>query len=390
MRSDAIERVHRALEDIAAGKMVVLVDDESRENEGDLVMAADLATADAVNFMAKHGRGLICLTLESDRVEALGLPMMVDRNETKTGTAFTVSIEASTGVTTGISAADRAHTIRVAVAKGAKQGDVISPGHIFPLRSVEGGVLRRTGHTEGSVDLARMSGRSPAGVICEIMNDDGTMARMSDLERFCATHNLRLLSIADLIQYRLQTERLVRQVSDAEVSLGTSQLRWRARVFQALTSHSHDQMLALSLGEVDASPTLVRVQMGSVLGDVFSAQHDTRISASDAIRRIEAEGRGVVLFIPQRADLALDLSYYAIGVPRPRASELYSLNHEVVLRDIGFGSQVLQELGVRKMRVLTNRPSRIAAVDGFGLEVVEQVLLRSLDDGTLEAARTTH
>jgi 3,4-dihydroxy 2-butanone 4-phosphate synthase/GTP cyclohydrolase II len=390
MRSDAIERVHRALEDIAAGKMVVLVDDEGRENEGDLVMAADLVSAEAVNFMAKHGRGLICLTLESDQVEALGLPMMVDRNETKTGTAFTVSIEASSGVTTGISAADRAHTIRVAVTKGSKQGDVISPGHVFPLRSVDGGVLRRTGHTEGSVDLARMSGRGPSGVICEIMNDDGTMARMSDLERFCAIHNLRLLSIADLIQYRLQTERLVRQISDAEVQLGTSPQRWRARVFQAMTPHSHDQMLALSLGEVDASPTLVRVQMGSVLGDVFSAHHDTRISASDAIRRIEAEGRGVVLFIPQRADLALDLSYFGLGVPRPRAKDLYGVNHEVVLRDIGIGSQVLKELGVRKMRVLTNRPSRIAAVDGFELEVVEQVLLRALDDGMLETARTTH
>jgi 3,4-dihydroxy 2-butanone 4-phosphate synthase / GTP cyclohydrolase II len=389
MRSDGIERVHRALEDIAAGKMVVLVDDERRENEGDLVMAADLATPEAVNFMAKYGRGLICLSLESERVETLGLPMMVDRNETKTGTAFTVSIEARVGVTTGISAADRAHTIRVAVSKHARAGDVISPGHVFPLRSVEGGVLQRSGHTEGSVDLARMAGCGASGVICEIMNDDGTMARMEDLERFCAEHHLRLLSIADLIQYRLQTERLVRQVSEREVRLGPGQRLWRARVYQSITPHAQGQMLALSLGEIDASPTLVRVQMGSVLGDVFSAQSDTRITASDAVRRIDAEGKGVVLFIPQRADIATDLEHFAEGVERPK--DVLGLNHEIVLRDIGFGSQVLKDLGVRKMRVLTNRPSRIAAVDGFDLEVVEQVLLRGVEeDATPGALRTTH
>ena len=393
MRSDAIERVHRALEDIAAGKMVVLVDDEDRENEGDLVMAADLVTPESVNFMARFGRGLICLSLESDRVEALGLSMMVDKNQTKAGTAFTVSIEARTGVTTGISAADRARTIQVAVAKDAKLGDVISPGHIFPLRSVEGGVLRRTGHTEGSLDLARMAGCSPAGVICEIMNDDGTMARMGDLEKFCATHKLRLLSIADLIQYRLQTERLVRQVSQRQVRLPPSGHLWTARVYQTLTPHTNDQLLALSLGPIDASPTLVRVQMGSTLGDVFGAPHDTRISAVEAMRRIEEEGRGVLLFVPQRADLAFDLDHYAQGVTPP---EPQSLSHELVLRDIGFGSQVLKDLGVRKMRVLTNRPSRIAGVDGFELEVVEQVLLRSVEVAAHEPAfavapgHTTH
>jgi 3,4-dihydroxy 2-butanone 4-phosphate synthase/GTP cyclohydrolase II len=388
MRSDAIERVHRALEDIAAGKMVVVVDDENRENEGDLVMAADLVTPEAVNFMARFGRGLICLSLESERVEALGLSMMVDKNQTKAGTAFTVSIEARTGVTTGISAADRARTIQVAVARNAKVGDVISPGHVFPLRAVEGGVLRRTGHTEGSVDLARMAGRYPAGVICEIMNDDGTMARMADLERFCATHKLRLLSIADLVQYRLQTERLVHQVSERKVRLPPSGQLWTARVYQTLAPHTSDQLLALSLGTIDATPTLVRVQMGSTLGDVFGAPHDTRISAMEAMRRIEEEGRGVMLFVPQRADLAFDLDHYAEGVTAPESA---ALSHEIVLRDIGFGSQVLKDLGMRKMRVLTNRPSRIAGVDGFDLEVVEQVLLRSLDGATLEpAVHTTH
>jgi 3,4-dihydroxy 2-butanone 4-phosphate synthase/GTP cyclohydrolase II len=354
------------------------------------VLAADKATPDAINFMAKYGRGLICLSLESDKVAALGLPMMVDRNETKNGTAFTVSIEARTGVTTGISAADRAHTIRVAVAKHARVGDVISPGHIFPLRSVEGGVLQRTGHTEGSVDLARMAGRAPSGVICEIMNDDGTMARMGDLEQFCTQHKLRLLSIADLIQYRLQTERLVRQVSEREVRLGPGQRPWRARVYESATPHSNGQMLALTLGEIDATPTLVRVQMGSVLGDVFGARNEFRITASDAVRRIDAEGKGVVLFIPQRIDVSQDLEHFAEGVERPKSA----LDHEVVLRDIGFGSQVLKDLGIRKMRVLTNRPSRIVAVDGFDLEVVEQVLMRGgVTDGVPDAtaaARTTH
>jgi len=368
--------------------MVVLVDDERRENEGDLVMAAEMVTPEAINFMAKYGRGLICLSLESDRVEALGLSMMVDTNRTKSGTAFTVSIEAATGVTTGISAADRARTIQVAVARNARAGDVISPGHIFPLRSVEGGVLRRTGHTEGSVDLSRMSGRSPSGVICEIMNDDGTMARMGDLEKFCAEHNLRLLSIADLIQYRLQTERLVRQVSERTVRLPPGNRTWTARVYQTHGAGSSDQMLALCLGTIDSTPTLVRVQMGSTLGDIFGAPHPKRIHAAEAMRRIEEEGKGVLLFVPQRSDLTIDLDHYAEGVPRPGAN---LLEHEIVLRDVGFGSQVLKDLGVRKMRVLTNRPSRIAGVDGFELEVVEQVLLRSNDDATVETiAHTTH
>jgi 3,4-dihydroxy 2-butanone 4-phosphate synthase / GTP cyclohydrolase II len=390
MRSDAIERVHRALEDIAAGKMVVLVDDENRENEGDLVMAADMVTPEAINFMAKYGRGLICLSLENDRVDALGLSMMVDTNRTKSGTAFTVSIEAATGVTTGISAADRARTIQVAVARNARAGDVISPGHVFPLRALEGGVLRRTGHTEGSVDLSRLAGRSPSGVICEIMNDDGTMARMSDLEKFCDEHSLRLLSIADLIQYRLQTERLVRQISERTLRLPPGNHEWTARVYQ---THGADQMLALCLGNIDASPTLVRVQMGSTLGDVFAAPHPKRIHASEAIRRIEAEGKGVLLFVPQRSDLVVDLDHYADGVLRPGTGASKNLlQHEVVQRDIGFGSQVLKDLGVRKMRLLTNLSSRYVGVDGFDLEVIEQVLLRATEDSVPPdgVVHTTH
>jgi 3,4-dihydroxy 2-butanone 4-phosphate synthase / GTP cyclohydrolase II len=386
MRSQAIERVHRALEDIANGKMVVLVDDEQRENEGDLVMAADLVTPEAVNFMARFGRGLICLTLEPHKVDELGLPMMVEENGTKSGTAFTVSIEAREGVTTGISAADRCRTIQVAVQRGSTAEDLVSPGHIFPLRAVAGGVLQRAGHTEGSVDLSRMAGRTPAGVICEIMNDDGSMARMGDLERFAATHELRILSIADLIQYRLQTERLVRRVAETELVLPPGNLRWKARVYETPGLKGHHEVLALTLGQIDESPTLVRVQMGSLLGDVFGAEHPTRVAASEGVRRIEQEGRGVVLYLPPRGDLLQDLEHYLGGGVRDSAATTPA---EVVLREIGLGSQVLRDLGLRKLRILTSRPSRVVAVDGFELEIVEQVLLHQPLEPEV-AARTTH
>lgn len=388
MRSEAIERVHRALEDIAAGRMVVVVDDEQRENEGDLVMAADLATPEAVNFMARFGRGLICLTLEPHKVDALGLPMMVDENQTKTGTAFTISIEAREGVTTGISAADRCHTIRVAVERNATADDLVSPGHIFPLRAVAGGVLQRAGHTEGSVDLARMAGRIPAGVICEIMNDDGSMARMNDLERFAEVHGLRILSIADLIQYRLQTERLVRRLAETELVLPPGGRRWKARVYESPGMQGQREMLALSLGELDASPTLVRVQIGSLLGDVFGAAHPTRTMANEAIRRIEQEGHGVLLYLPPRGDLMQDLEHYLGGGIRDSIAS--TPPSEVVLREIGLGSQVLRDLGLRKLRILTSRPSRVVAVDGFELEIVEQVLLRAPEDLETARSRTTH
>ncbi len=390
MRSNAIERVHRALEDIAAGKMVVMVDDEQRENEGDLVMAADLCTPEAVNFMARFGRGLICLTLEPGKVDELGLPMMVEDNQTKSGTAFTVSIEARHGVTTGISAADRAHTVKVAVAKHARADDLVSPGHVFPLRAVAGGVLQRAGHTEGSVDIARLASRTPAGVICEIMNDDGSMARMSDLERFAQAHGLRILSIADLIQYRLQTERLVRKVGSGEIALPPGKRSWKAHVYETAGERGYNEMLALTLGEIDGSPTLVRVQMGSVIGDVFGARHGTRVLASEALARIEQEGKGVILYIPPRGDLAGDLEHH---LGRESTTVRPPPAHEVVLREVGLGSQVLMDLGIRKMRLLTNRVSRIVAVDGFELEVVEQVLLRAPDEGATDgkdSVRTTH
>jgi len=368
MGSEAIERVHRAMADITAGRMVVMVDDEQRENEGDLVMAAEHCTPEAINFMARHGRGLICLAMEGPQIDKLEVPMMVQGEHARRTTAFTVSIEARTGVTTGISAADRSHTVLTAVAPEAKAGDIVSPGHVFPLRAVHGGVLQRAGHTEGSVDLAQLSGCGAAGVICEVMNEDGTMARMPDLERFSEEHDLRILSIADLIEYRLQTEALVTQVADAEVELPGSEQKWHMHVYETAGVPGKNQMLAMSLGEVSPEPTLVRVQLGSVLGDVFGARTGIRVVASEAVDAIEEEGCGVILYIPSRVDLVAELDAMQGGGKPP--------NQETVLRETGFGSQVLRDLGIKKMRLLTNRPSRVVAANAYGLEVVEQVLLR--------------
>lgn len=370
MRSDAIERVHRALEEVAAGKMVIMVDDEERENEGDLVMAADLCTADDINFMARFGRGLICMPLPPERVSALQLPMM---NEAQTGqrsTAFTVSIEAAAGVTTGISAADRAHTVRVAVDPRSTARDISSPGHIFPLRAASGGVLQRAGHTEGAVDIARLSGRAPAGVICEIMKEDGTMARMPDLEAFAHEHGLQILSIADLIQYRLQTERLVKKVRETTLKLTDAEASWQVHVFETAAQTGRNQMLALTLGEIDDEPVLVRVQVGHTLNDVFGASIASRVTVHEAMRRIEDEGRGVILYIPSRSDLLSELDQLAGDRESTKR-----VPTETVLRETGFGSQVLYELGVRKLRLLTRHQSRVVAATGFDLEVVEQVFM---------------
>lgn len=366
MGTEAIRKVERAIEEIQAGRMVILVDDEDRENEGDLVMAADKVTPEAVNFMAKYGRGLICLSLTEDRVRQLGLPMMVDENTSHRTTAFTVSIEARTGVSTGISAADRAHTIQVAVARDAKPHDIVSPGHVFPLRSVKGGVLKRAGHTEGSIDLARLAGSSPAAVICEVMNDDGTMARRPDLEVFANEHGLHLCTIADLIQYRLRRERLVRCKLSGEVKLASGKT-WKAYAYGA-ESEARD-FLALVLGEVDSSPTLLRVHTGSMLGDIFGVHAGSRVLASEAIARIEQEGRGVLLFLPARTSVQNDLAFH-LG-----QETLPPMDAGDVLREFGLGAQVLVDLGLGKVRLLTNRPRKIAGLEGYGLEVVEQLLL---------------
>ena len=384
MRADSIERVHRALEDIRAGRLVILVDDEDRENEGDLCMAAEKVTPEAVNFMAKYARGLICLTLSEEKVRQLDLPMMVDENRSSRTTAFTISIEARHGVTTGISAADRSHTVRTAVAKDARPSDLVSPGHIFPLRARPGGVLQRTGHTEGSVDLARLAGLDASGVICEIMNDDGTMARMPECKEFAEKHGLRILSIAELIQYRLQTERLVTRVLSGEVPMASGRV-WKAFAYESAVESR--QFLALQLGDLDeARGTLVRVHTGSVLGDVFGARGGQRVVAADAVARIEAEGAGVLLFVPGRVDIARDLAYHT-GQELPAAPVE---ENGLVLREFGIGAQVLADLGLKRIRLLTNRPRRVAGVDAYGLEILEQVLLGDEASPAVGDAPTTH
>jgi 3,4-dihydroxy 2-butanone 4-phosphate synthase / GTP cyclohydrolase II len=382
--SAVLERVHAALDQIRAGQMVILVDDEDRENEGDLCMAAEAVTAERVNFMATHGRGLICLTLEEEQVARLELPMMAapGRSGPPLGTAFTVSIEARHGVTTGISAADRAHTVKVAIAPDAKPSDLVTPGHVFPLKARRGGVLVRTGQTEGSVDLARLAGMRPSGVICEIMNDDGTMARMPDLERFAAKHGLIILTVADLIQYRLQTERLVRKLVERPLRLDLTRSAWTATVYEIVSEPR--QFFALVKGTVATSePVLCRVHSGSLVGDLFSSTPvDGGCNLREAIAAIEKAGAGVVLYIPPKGDLVGELDAVAGG--RPAAAGEGGKRAEGgaqpwTLREFGLGAQVLADLGVHQIRLLTNSQLKIAGLTGFGLKVVESVPLVSMN-----------
>ena len=372
-----LERVNTALDHIRAGKMVILVDDEDRENEGDLCMAAEAVTPEAINFMAMYGRGLICLTIDEEQVAKLDLPMMSapGRGGPPLGTAFTVSIEARTGVTTGISAADRARTIQVAIAEDAKPTDVVTPGHVFPLRARRGGVLVRTGQTEGSVDLARLAGKGTSGVICEIMNEDGTMARMPDLERFAAKHGMMILTVADLIQYRLQTERLVRRVSERQMRLDTTGTEWLGAVYEIVGESR--QFFALVKGSVaTGEPVLCRVHSGSIVGDLFSSTpFDGGHNLREAIVAIEEAGSGVVLYIPPKGDLARELEALASSPAMPEDS---AASQPARLREFGLGAQVLADLGVQQIRLLTNNQPKIAGLTGFGLKVVERVALVSM------------
>jgi 3,4-dihydroxy 2-butanone 4-phosphate synthase/GTP cyclohydrolase II len=373
-----LEHINEALDDIRAGKMVILVDDEDRENEGDLCLAAQFVTAESINFMATHGRGLICLALSEEQVERLHLPMMQapGRGGPPLGTAFTVSIEARAGVTTGISAADRAHTIRVASNPGSRPEDLVTPGHVFPLRARKGGVLVRTGQTEGSVDLARLAGLTPAGVICEIMKDDGEMARMPDLEVFAKKHGLRIVSIADLIQYRLLTERLVHRQSEHPIRLDQTSSDWRAVVYEVATDGR--QFLALVKGSLTREePTLCRVHSGSTIADTFaSTPRDGGRHLREAIAQIEAAGRGVVVYLPPRGNTWAELEHYTMlrASPPEKAPDQ-------PLREFGLGAQVLVDLGLHKIRLLTNNPRKIAGIHGFGLDVVERVPLVSMENG---------
>ena len=371
-----LERVNRAIADVRAGRMVILVDDEDRENEGDLTMAAQFATPESINFMATHGRGLICLTLTEEHIQRLALPMMAapGRSGPTLGTAFTMSIEARHGVTTGISAADRAHTIRVAANPECKSEELVTPGHVFPLRARRGGVLVRTGQTEGSVDLARLAGLVPAGVICEIMREDGSMARMPDLEVFAKRHDLRILSVADLIQYRLQTESLVRRVAQGTLKLDETQSDWDATVYESSTDGR--QFVALSKGDFAATgnaPVLCRMHSGSTIGDVFSStQSEGGKNLREAIRLIEAAGRGVIVYLPPRTTPAMELIPF---ITNSKAAREPVTPADSPLREFGLGAQVLANLGLHKIRLLTNNPRKIAGISGFGLEVVESVPL---------------
>jgi 3,4-dihydroxy 2-butanone 4-phosphate synthase/GTP cyclohydrolase II len=367
--------IEDAIEDIREGRLVVVVDDPDRENEGDLVIAAQFATPEAINFMATHGRGLICLCLTTERARALGLRPMTERNEAPLGTDFTVSIEAREGVTTGISAADRSHTIQVAIAPDTRPDDLVQPGHVFPLRAKPGGVLERIGQTEAAVDLARLAGLNPSGVVCEIMNDDGTMARVPDLVPYCERHGLRMITVADLVEDRRRREKLVER--GAAVRLPTDYGEFTAVAFrETLTGKTH---VALVVGEIDgAENVLVRVHSECLTGDVFhSLRCDCGEQLEQALAQIAREGRGVLLYMAQEGrgiGLLNKLRAYELqeqGLDTVEANA--ELGFPADARDYGIGNQILADLGLTTIRILTNNPKKLTGIDGFGLTVVEQV-----------------
>ncbi len=368
--------VKEAVDEIRAGRMVVVVDDEDRENEGDLTLAAEFVTPEAINFMAKFGRGLICLTLTEERADYLRLGPMTRENTSRFGTAFTESIEARTGVTTGISAADRAHTIRVAIDPKATSHDLARPGHVFPLRARKGGVLVRAGQTEASVDLARMAGLVPAGVICEIMNEDGSMARVPDLVKFCEQHGLKMVTVAELIRYRLQHERYIHRVAESVMPTAHGEFRMIAYESEVEGDESH---IALVLGDVSGDePVTVRVHTHCLAGDVFSTTLcDCRSVVQNSLRIIAEEGRGALVYLHNGTKgFGVDKSVSPARVlfhREQRAREGHDERTHRTLRQVGLGGQILSDLGIHKIRLLSNTPTHVPALHGFGIEIVEQV-----------------
>jgi 3,4-dihydroxy 2-butanone 4-phosphate synthase/GTP cyclohydrolase II len=391
----ATASVEAAVEDIRAGKIVILVDDADRENEGDLCIAAEKVTPEAINFMAMHGRGLICLSLTEQQLERLHLSMMVPdyENNSGFGTAFTVSIEAREGVTTGISAADRALTVLAAINPEAQPNDLARPGHVFPLRAREGGVLRRAGQTEGSIDLARLAGLDPSGVICEIMNDDGTMARMPDLVEFGRKHNIKIVTIADLIQYRLRNEKLVQRAAEATMPIATAG-EYRAVVYT--NEIDHVDHIALVKGEIDSDvPVLARVHSECLTGDAFgSLRCDCGEQLQSALKMIDEAGVGILLYMRQEGrGIGLKNKIKAYGLQDVEGLDTVQANERLGfpadLRDYGVGAQILYDLGVREMRMITNNPGKRAGIEGYGLTIIERVPLEITPNArNLEYLRT--
>jgi 3,4-dihydroxy 2-butanone 4-phosphate synthase/GTP cyclohydrolase II len=368
--------ISEAVADFRAGRMVVVVDDEDRENEGDLTLAAEFVTPEAINFMAKYGRGLICLTLTEERADYLRLSPMSQENTSRFGTAFTETIEAREGVTTGISAADRAHTIRVAIDPHSTAHDLARPGHVFPLRARKGGVLVRAGQTEASVDLARMAGLIPAGVICEIMNDDGTMARVPDLVKFCQEHGLKMVTVADLIRYRLQNERYIHRVAESVMPTAYGDFRVIAYESEVEGGESH---VALVYGDVAGDePIPVRVHTHCLAGDVFGTTLcDCRAVVDNSLRIIAEAGRGALVYLHNGGTgFGIDRSvtpHRVVFHRDHRARERHEDRAQRTLRQVGLGGQILSDLRIHKIRLLTNTPTHVPALQGFGIEIVEQV-----------------